>query len=217
MKLLKINISVFLLLTLVLSCNSNSNSEDILDVEIIETTGNELNSTLSEEEIGDLLFLREEEKLARDVYLYAYSVYNTTIFKNIAASEQTHMDAILVLLNTYNIEDPILAEQGKFSNEILQNLYISLIEKCNISLLDALIVGNTIEDLDINDIELNENRTEKEDLLLVYASLKCGSRNHLRNFNNQLINNVGTYTPQYINQETFNNIIISENEKCGSN
>ncbi len=56
---------------------------------------------------SDLIQLREEEKLARDVYLYLYTHWNQWIFSNIAKSEQQHMDAVKGLLDKYDIEDPV--------------------------------------------------------------------------------------------------------------
>lgn len=172
---------------------------------------------LTTQEIKDLLYLREEEKLARDVYLFSFDKYNLQIFKNISNSEDQHMSSVLNLLNKYNIEDPASSEIGIFNNVELQNIYNMLIEQSGISILEALKVGNKIEDLDIRDLSLNETRTDKLDLLLVYASLKCGSRNHLRNFNNQVLQNDGFYIPEFISQEDFDYIITTSNEKCNSN
>jgi hypothetical protein len=39
---------------------------------------------LNAQEISDLTFLREEEKLAHDVYIYAYEKHNDAIFLNIS-------------------------------------------------------------------------------------------------------------------------------------
>lgn len=64
-------------------------------------------SQLSEEEIAGLVLMREEEKLARDVYNTLGEKWGINIFTNIAKSEQTHTDAIKVLLDRYEIEDPI--------------------------------------------------------------------------------------------------------------
>ena len=172
---------------------------------------------ITTEESNDLEFLIEEEKLARDVYLYAFNKYNFQIFKNIASSEQQHMNSVLKLMNKYNISNPSSKNEGEFSNEILQALYFSLTKKCDTSLVSALEVGNIIEDMDIFDISENEKRTEKLDILKVYSSLKCGSRNHLRNFHTQLVSNDGSYFPDYISENTFNSIINSDNERCGNN
>jgi len=200
-------LSVFLTATF-FSCSSNSSE----DVEVINL---ETQTLLTNNEISDLLFLREEEKLARDVYLYSYDLYGLQIFKNISNSEQQHMNSVLQLLTNYNLKDPGSEIRGEFTNPELQSLYNSLVEKSKISLLEALKVGNTIEDLDINDISENEKRTSKMDLLNVYALLKCGSRNHLRNFYSQVEQNNGTYEPVYISINEFEDIISSSNEQCG--
>lgn len=219
------NLAILLFILLISSCSSSDNDIDINDqslieneiIESINTNSTSENTTLTENERDDILYLREEEKLARDVYLNSFNKYGLKIFSNIASSEETHMKNVLSLITKYGLEDSASEEIGVFNNSELQQLYNQLVEKSNISLIDALIIGNTIEDLDIYDLELNEERTTKTDLLNVYSSLKCGSRNHLRNYYEQLTNNIGNYSPQYISQELFNNIINTSNEKCGNN
>ncbi|OMP30126.1 DUF2202 domain-containing protein [Mangrovimonas sp. DI 80] len=170
-------------------------------------------SYLSDQEKADLLFLREEEKLARDVYLYSYNLYNQIIFSNISNSEQSHMNGVLFLLNKYELVDPVTNNAvGIFSNSELQSLYNQLTAISDISLSKALEVGANIEDLDINDISIFVSHTSKTDLLEVYDNLACGSRNHFRSFVAQL----GTYTPIYINQSEYDNIISSSQEQCGN-
>ncbi len=163
----------------------------------------------------DLLHLREEEKLARDVYLYAYDKYELLVFKNISQAEQRHMDAVLGLLKEFNLPDPASSQRGVFSDSTLQKLYYQLTAKVDSSLKDALIVGCTIEDLDIHDIQEMQKRTDNQDILKVYAQLECGSRNHMRAFYSQVIENDTTYTPQFISQEEFERIINSDHERCG--
>jgi hypothetical protein len=169
---------------------------------------------LSQAEINDLKFLREEEKLARDVYLHSYDKYHFFIFDNISRSEQKHMDRVLGLLNKYGIADPASTERGVFVNKELQLLYNSLTAKSDISLVDALTVGATIEDLDINDIDHFTANTTQTDLLSVYNNLVCGSKNHIRAFTRQLENNDVRYVPQYISLTEFNLILSSSNGGC---
>lgn len=206
-------LKALVIITIFTSCNNDSISED-LD-EFNEKTTEQITIALTQHEKDDLLFLREEEKLARDVYLYAYELYGTQIFKNIANSEQQHMNSVLDLLKKYNLNDSASEIRGTFHNPDLQTIYNSLIKKTSISLLEALLVGNTIEDLDINDISKNEQRSEKEDLLKLYSSLKCGSRNHLRNFNKQVEQNDALYIPVYISTNEFEAIVSTTNEQCG--
>ncbi len=160
--------------------------------------------------------MREEEKLARDVYLYLYDQYEVQIFANISNSEQMHMTKILDLLIQYNIADPALPNQGEFSNSDLQNLYNQLIETGKSSLLDALKVGATVEDLDIYDLKEFSELTQNQDILEVFANLTCGSRNHMRGFYSQIINEGADYSPQYISPEEFDYIINSQHEQCNN-
>ena len=62
--------------------------------------------TATEEEIESLLYMREEEKLARDVYLTMYVKWKTHVFSNIADSEQMHTLAVKSLLDAYGLYDP---------------------------------------------------------------------------------------------------------------
>jgi hypothetical protein len=180
-----------------------------------ETTSEDQLVTLTQQEKEDLLFLREEEKLARDVYLFSFDIYEDGIFNNIASSEQQHMDAVLALLNKYGLSDPASSEIGVFKDQILQGLYNQLTTVSKESLLNALTVGATIEDLDINDISIFESGTTKADILNVYDILKCGSGNHLRSYSNRLTLVGLDYSPEYLSLEAYNAIITSERERCG--
>ena len=170
---------------------------------------------LSEAEISDLKFLREEEKLARDVYLFSFDKYQINIFKNISQSEQNHTDSVLFLLNRYGISDPALTERGVFVNPVLQGLYNDLTAQASISSIEALKVGATVEDLDINDIDHFTVNTSKADLLYVYNNLNCGSKNHIRTYTNQLVIYGVNYVPQFLSVADYNSILSSANVKCG--
>lgn len=172
---------------------------------------------LTEIEISDLVFLRQEEKLAHDVYIYAYNKYADQIFKNIATSEQTHMDKIEALLKTYGISDPAVnLRDGEFTDTHLQSLYQQLTQKVDISLKDAYIVGATVEDLDIQDIEYFQSNTNQSDILDTYDALSCGSRNHLRSYTGRLEKLGYDYIPQFISADTFQAILDSDHESCGN-
>jgi hypothetical protein len=160
--------------------------------------------------------MREEEKLARDVYFYFYEKYDLNLFNNISSSEQQHMDAVLTLLNIYDIVDVALPQYGEFSDPDLQELYNTLITNGDVSLLNALKVGATIEDVDIKDLMDAMERTTNMDLVDTYEKLICGSRNHMRAFVGELENRGETYTPQFISQELFEEIINASHEHCGN-
>ena len=162
---------------------------------------------LTESEAADLLFMREEEKLARDVYIAMYEEYGLRVFKNIQRAEQRHMNAVLSLIKTYGLEDPILGF-GEFSNPDLQELYDTLISMGLQSKLDALMVGALIEEVDIEDLVNAIGETDKSDIQTVYSNLLSGSENHLRAFVRNIEFITGeTYSAQEISQEEVDSIL----------
>lgn len=171
---------------------------------------------LSELEVADLQFLREEEKLAHDVYTYAFERYGVSIFSNIAGSEQTHTDAVLDLMTAYQVEDSASQSMGVFNNAELAKLYSDLIAKVDRSVEDALIVGATIEDLDILDLDEKSTHTDNVTLQSLYSNLKCGSENHMRSFTRQLNNRALSYVPTYISLEQYQAILAATNGSCGN-
>lgn len=136
---------------------------------------------LSEVEAAGLSYMREEEKVARDVYLMLYEQWGIQIFKNIAEAEETHMAAVAELLDRYGLTDPAAdTAVGVFTNPELQALYDQLLEEGRQSLAAALRVGALVEEVDIVDLDNYIAQTDNEDVLLVYRNLLKGSQNHLR-------------------------------------
>ena len=201
-------ILIFILfVTFFYGCNDNNN--DITDDIIDDTT----TQSITEADKAALLFMLEEEKLARDTYSYLNNLWSINQFANIKNSEQTHMNAIENLLIQYNIEYTILND-GEFVNQDLQNFYDQFVIEGALSQAKAQQIGATIEDLDIVDLETNINNTTNTEIQFVFESLQCGSRNHLRSFVKGIENGGNTYTPQFLTQIEYNIIISSSNEKC---
>ncbi len=170
-------------------------------------------SELSASEAQALVFMREEEKLARDVYQSLGAQWGQKVFSNIAASEQQHMDAVALLLTRYNLPDPAASTGvGVFADPALQQMFNTLMAQGQASLVSALTVGATIEDLDILDLQQRIAATDNADIALVFGELMKGSRNHLRAFISQLSKQGASYTPQYISQAEFDAIINSPME-----
>lgn len=164
---------------------------------------------LSAEEIAGLVFMREEEKLAHDVYVYLFAEWNAKVFDSISNSEHTHTDAILTLLNRYNIPDPVGSNaEGVFEDVYLQGLYDLLIATGSASLLDGLYVGAEIEEIDILDIQrLADEVVDNQDIVIVYENLIKGSRNHLRAFVSNIEKKGEVYEPRHLTQEAYDEII----------
>jgi len=169
---------------------------------------------LSNDEVAALIFMREEEKLARDVYVELGDLWGLQVFANIAQSESSHMDAVLELLDRYGLDDPA-GEPGVFSDPGLQALYDQLIAQGSQSVTDALVVGATIEDVDIADLEQRIAETDNEDIKLVFGNLFEGSSNHLRAFTRQLDRYDVDYEPAYISLADYEAITASSNGRGG--
>lgn len=181
---------------------------------VLAYNSNLLNPSLSQDEVDDLQFNREEEKLARDTYLTLFATWNISVFENIARSEQTHMDSIGDLLVQYKLEDPIVDDSiGNYNNSILTDLYSDLIAQGINSTIEALKVGAFIEEMDIKDLQDFISRTDNTALIATYENLMRGSRNHLRSFINTLEIYGGSYQPTILSESEFNSIISTPNEK----
>jgi hypothetical protein len=159
----------------------------LLPTAVLAVPGPGGGTPVSQAEIDGLLWMREEEKLARDAYNVFFEQYHMQIFANIAASEQQHMDAILTLLNRYGIPDPAAgSDPGEFTNPDLQALYDQLVAQGAASLQAAYEVGVTIEMTDIDDLNERLAAVTHRDIREVYLNLKTASQNHLRAFQRQL-------------------------------
>ncbi|MGQ9644937.1 MAG: DUF2202 domain-containing protein [Thermodesulfobacteriota bacterium] len=135
-----------------------------------------------------LIFMCEEEKLARDVYLYLFEKWGSPVFDNISASEQTHMDAIKALLVKYNTPDPTAGNgEGVFVDEFLRDLYKTLTDAGSVSLVEGLKAGVFIEMTDIKDLTAAIAETERIDIERVYTNLRKGSQHHWDAFCSHLV------------------------------
>jgi len=221
-----------LLMIMLAGCNSSDSSSDpaagtsseATDTTDITATSDTTETTvlidspatLSDQEELGLYFMREEEKLAHDVYLKLYEQWGLNIFDNIADSEQTHTDAILSLINNYGLTDPAKDAIGEFTDQELQQLYNDLMALGMSDSLNALWTGALIEETDIRDIVNWMSHVDSADIFLVYENLLCGSRNHLRAFVKQIEASGGSYSVQIPElEQEVNDILSTSQEQCG--
>ena len=181
---------------------------DLKRTGLLATITRSSQKSLTAADEAGLIKMREEEKLARDVYLTLADRYNLRVFSNIAKAEQTHMDSVKILLDKYKINDPVVDNTiGEFSDPEIKQLYNELVTKGKTSSKDALLVGATIEDLDIYDLDKLMQETDNPDIKLIYERLTLGSENHLRAFIRNLKELDVSYEPEYISQERYETII----------
>ncbi|MBJ2354855.1 DUF2202 domain-containing protein [Sphaerochaeta sp. S2] len=176
---------------------SEQQVELTLTEEIVETTGAE-----------GLLYMAEEEKLARDVYLALYDMWGSRVFLNIANAEQQHMDAVSAIMNDKEITNPVEnSEIGVFHNTEIAELYESLVAQGSTSIEEAFLVGAIIEDLDIYDLQRYIEASEDEVEIWVYNNLLRGSESHMRAFVRQLDRYGLDYTARYISDAELSRIL----------
>ncbi len=136
-----------------------------------------------------LQYMRQEEKLAHDVYQLFGAMYEglqpgAQIFDRITQSEQRHTDAVVRLLDAYGLVDEAAGlAPGEFANPELQELYTTLVTVGEAGYQEALGVGVLIEQKDMTDIVAAiELSAAYPDIVQVYTNLLAGSTNHLAAF-----------------------------------
>jgi hypothetical protein len=170
-------------------------------------------SDLTSSELASLLKMKEEEKLARDVYSVLSQKWGSQVFTNISKAENNHLNAIVLLLTNYGSTETSIGEAGLFANAAVQTLYNDLVAKASVSVEEAYKTGALIEEMDIKDLDEALATTTNENVTLIFENLLKGSRNHLRAFNLQLTNLGIVYTPVYISQTDYSLIVTSPMEK----
>ncbi len=174
-------------------------------------------SSLTDVEVEGIMFMREEEKLAYDVYTTFAEMYGQPIFSNIASAETQHMAAVLGLIEAYDLDDPVDDSPiGVFANEDLQDLYDGLIADGSVNLAAALEVGAVIEEVDILDLERFLDDTTNPDIVQVYDNLLRGSESHLRAFVSQLEAAGTDRAPVLMDQRAYDEVLASQMQRGGS-
>lgn len=211
-KQLLLQIAILAIVLVFSACSDSQKNDDLTFSDNTEEASLKNSAVLSVPTLTDvdsmgIIFMREEEKLARDAYLSLYAKYEHQIFDNISQSEQVHTDAILKLLNYYELQDPFIDIIGEFADPSLDALFDELMTLGAINLDSALVVGALIEETDIEDIAILAGATGVPNIMQVYENLLSGSENHLRAFVRDLNNRGIDYQPRILTTDQFNDII----------
>lgn len=199
------------------SCNNSPIVEDeFFEKSAVIPTITDFPELVSGEEAG-ILFMREEEKMAHDVYVAFGQTTDLAIFDNIASSETNHYNAIGYLISSYKLTDPSTGDEGTFKNPDLAALYEKLVAAGKVSLTEALKTGALIEETDIADLEKLIAATSNSALLQIYGNLLRGSRNHLRAFASTLATYQINYTPTVLSTEAYTQIVTTPMETGNGN
>jgi hypothetical protein len=166
-------------------------------------------ATLNERENSGLLFIWEEEKMARDLYTALYEKQSDPIFSDLARSEQSHMDQARAIMDKYGLDapgNPGKDEQGVFQNQTLQKIYNELLARGTTSNEDALKAAATFEEISIIDLKKELYATQVEGVKAMYQGLLAGSEKHLRSIVRDLEDQNIKYDPQYLERDEFEGI-----------
>lgn len=142
---------------------------------------------LSATEREDILFMREEEQLAYDLYTRWAGMYTVPVFSNIAASETQHISEVQLLMDRYGLPSDQIGSAGTgYHNATIQSLYTSLAARGDASLTGAFGAGLAVEERDIADLDHAIAGTTRSDIIQVWTNLRQGSVNHRSAFLRQL-------------------------------
>jgi hypothetical protein len=136
-----------------------------------------------------LAVMREQQKLARDVYDSMHKVWGLALFEEIGSAEAAHMEAVKSLLDQFVVADPVAATgdtPGKFVHRRFQQLYDSLVVLGTASPEGAFRVGAFVEEMDIVDLQRAVQATSSSDLKAIYKYMVVGSERHLLAFSRRL-------------------------------
>ena len=173
-------------------------------------------SSFSDEEITGIRHMREEEKMAHDVYVFLAEKWDLPAFDHISNAETRHFSAMGFLIEDFGIDDPAQTDAGKFQDEKIAQLYNSMTEQGSKSLIDALKAGAYIEEVDIADLHRYISETNKAQIKSVYQNLLGASGNHLRTFTRQLEWRGEKYTPVVLDSNVYAEIISATPQRGGS-
>lgn len=164
-------------------------------------------SALTSREKEGLIFIWEEERVARDLYASLYEKNNLPIFLDLVRSEQSHMDQAKAIIDQYGLSIPGEDEPGAFQNQTLQEIHDILLTEGLQSDQDALKVAAAFEEISIIDLEKELAATLAEDIRILYQGLLAGSRKHLRSYVADLHDQGIEYTPRYLDRASFEEIV----------
>lgn len=164
---------------------------------------------LSADEIEFLFAIREDEKVARDLYTSFSALYPASVqIAKIKTAEDSHIACIEAVLDYYEISYPAMTATGVFEDAERQALYNDLVDK-SATLLETFGTMAVIEEETVLAYKSVQSEITNENISLVVANMIKASSNHLKAAVRQITALGGSYTPSYLSAEEFDAIINS--------
>ncbi len=155
----------------------------------------------------------QEEKVAHDFYEAMYQAHGLVCFRSISKSEGIHMEMVKLLLDVYDIPDPLVDhyyKPGSFKDKKFERLFDDMLRKGSSSIIDALIESARFEELDIYDLETFADITSQTNVRDTFLELSGVSRNHLWAIVKSLEERGVDYEPAVLPARDLNKIITSK-------
>src|SRR6187401_580093 len=172
----------------------------------------------TDKEKATVLRMREEEKMARDVYLVMNDKWDHQVFSHISESETYHMSQMKLWVDKFGVDDPVTRnndKRGVFTDQSLQKLYNELTASGLQSKEAAFRAGAKVEEVDILDLKAALAGTNNADLQSTYKYLIHASENHLRAFVRNLKALGIDYKPVVMDQKEFDEIMNGQGGGMG--
>jgi len=130
-----------------------------------------------------LMYLHDQEKLARDINRTFYYTWGKPIFASIAESEQRHMNVLRAILDYYYLSALVETDEvGVFGAHHHTEAFTDLVNQGEVSLTEAYRAVGYLEEWDIREIRGSIEFTQDQALIDTFSNLLAGARNHLRVF-----------------------------------
>jgi hypothetical protein len=166
---------------------------------------------LSVEAMEGLIFLRNGERLARDVARALMDYYGSHPFFGQSEAERSHGEAIGQLMTRYALYDSVSTQlPGEFSDPYWQSEYDFYLSQAELGYIDALLVSVEIQEAALVDLRYWNSLSETDYVVVeVIRALLLATRNHLRLLNNELESVGYEYTPMYLSGAAYADIVYS--------
>lgn len=169
----------------------------------------DVTSPLTADEIEFLYAIREDEKVARDLYLAFSAKYpKVTQISKIATAESSHIACVEAVLDYYEIEYPALGANGVFEDATRQAFYNELVDKSS-TLIEASSTMALVEEETIFAYKSVQGQIANANISLIVTNMIKASSNHLRATVRHIKALGGNYVPSYLTTEEFDTIIKS--------
>jgi len=181
--------------------------EDIEPDQVDLDRATKTNEPPTADEKASVLYAREQQKLARDLYQVLGAKWSAVILQSTAHAEQKHMDTVKSLIDGLKLTDPAQPAAGQFTDPMFQKLYGQLLDRGSVSLVEALRAAAYMEEMEIRDTRGFVEDANRLDIIRGLGSITTGEPTHLRVFVAELKKQGVDYQPQLLSQSDYDRIM----------